>query len=255
MQGRLPDTMKLAGTPFQLAEPMQLPDDEVHLWQVDLETAADGYATWTQILSTDERERADRFHFDRDRQRFTATRAILRTLLAAYLAADRNAVEPGKLVFRYSAKEKPSLDGEHSGGVEFNLSHSGTMALLAFTRGRALGVDVEQVREQADRDAIARRFFSEYEQKELAALPAAERCAGFFRCWTRKEAYIKATGDGLSLPLHQFDVSLVAGDENALLATHPDAGEAARWSMREVPAREGYAAALCVHGQGWKLRC
>ena len=113
---------------------------------------------------------------------------------------------------------------------------------------------MEQVRDNFDHVAIARRFFSEREQRELAALAPTERCHGFFRCWTRKEAYVKAQGAGLSLPLSQFDVSLKPGDEDALLSTRPDREEATRWSLREVPAGEGYLAALCVQGRGWKLR-
>ena len=121
-------------------------------------------------------------------------------------------------------------------------------------RGRALGVDVEQLRENFDHAAIARRFFSEQEQHQLAALTPSERYHGFFRCWTRKEAYIKAQGAGLSLPLHQFDVSLKPGDLNALLATRPDSVEASRWSLQEVMAGEGYVGAVCVRGHGWRLR-
>lgn len=125
---------------------------------------------------------------------------------------------------------------------------------MAFTRLREIGVDVEQVRGNSDLDAIARRFFSGREQSELFALPEEERVAAFFRCWTRKEAYIKATGDGLSLPLSQFDVALAPGEKNALLATRPDESEAERWLMQEVPAGAGYVAALCVRGRDWKLK-
>src|SRR5258708_15670923 len=122
-----------------------------------------------------------------------------------------------------------------------------------FPRHFDIGIDVEQVRRDFDLDAIARRFFSAHEQSQLAALPADERVEGFFRCWTRKEAYIKATGDGLSLPLSQFDVSLVAEETNALRATRPDAAEVGRWLLREVPGGHGYIAALCARGQEWKL--
>ena len=125
--------------------------------------------------------------------------------------------------------------------------------MLAFTRGREIGVDVEQVRSDFELEAIARRFFSPHEQAQLATVPADETPAAFFRCWTRKEAYIKATGDGLSLPLTQFDVSLEAGEQNALLATRPDASEVSRWLLRDVPGGSGYIAALCVRGQDWKL--
>ena len=112
---------------------------------------------------------------------------------------------------------------------------------------------MEQVRRDFDLETIARRFFSPHEQRQLETLSAEEKPDAFFRCWTRKEAYIKATGDGLSLLLSQFDVSLDAGEKNALLATRPDGSEVGCWLLREVPGGLGYAAALCVRGQDWKL--
>ena len=227
---------------------MTLPVDEVHLWRVDLEAVAGAETRWRQVLSPDEQARAARFHFDQDRQTYTATRALLRTILARYLGS--NAMD---LIFRYSDKDKPSLEltGDR---LEFNVSHSGRRALLAFARRRSIGVDVEHIRADFDPQALAQRFFSPHEQRALATLEPEDGYAGFFRCWTRKEAYIKAVGSGLSLPLDQFDVSLRPGEENALLATRPDAGEAVVWSLREVSAGEDYAAALCVHGHGWRLK-
>jgi 4'-phosphopantetheinyl transferase len=222
----------------------------VHLWHIDLPAVAGAEPRWQKILSADERARAARFHFDRDRQHFTATRALLRTLLAGYVGSD-----PAKLVFRYSDKEKPSLDSQTSPPpVEFNVSHSGAAALLAFARGRSLGVDIEIIRENFDPVALAHRFFSIHEQDQLAALDPSQKFPGFFRCWTRKEAYIKAMGAGLSLALDQFDVSLRSGDENALLATRPDPSESGLWSLREVPTSTGYVGALCVRGHGWQLK-
>jgi len=242
--------MNISDPAFRLETRIALPENEVHLWRIDLASAAKGEQKWEQVLSADERARALRFHFSQDRQYFTATRALLRIILAGYV--DANSTE---LVFHYSEKEKPSLISVQSGShVEFNVSHSGAVALLAFARGRALGVDVEQLRENFDHAAIARRFFSEQEQRELVALAPSERYHGFFRCWTRKEAYIKAQGAGLSLPLHEFDVSLKPGDGIALLSTRPDNAEAAKWSLQEVPAGDGYVAALCVRGQGWRLK-
>lgn len=240
--------MHISDPDFQPADHLTLPADEVHLWRVDLEAVSEAETRWRQVLSPDERARAGRFHFDRDRQTYTATRALLRTILAHYLG-----LKPEDLLFRYSDKNKPSL--EMSGNrLEFNVSHSGRRALLAFARRRSVGVDVEHIREDFDPHALAHRFFSADEQRALATLDSEDRYAGFFRCWTRKEAYIKAIGTGLSLPLDQFDVSLRPGEENALLATRPDAAEATVWSLREVSAGEGYAAALCVHGHGWRLR-
>ncbi len=243
-------SMHISDAGFQLETRNELAEDEVHLWRVELDAMAQGAERWQRILSEDERARAARFHFLRDCEHFSATRAVLRMILGSYVDGD-----PKKLIFRYSNNEKPSLNPATCGRqIEFNVSHSGDVALLAFAQGRAVGVDVEMVRSDFEHEAIARRFFSEQEQLQLAALLPEERYSGFFRCWTRREAYIKAQGVGLSLPLDQFDVSLRSGDSNALLATRPDEKEAARWSLREVPAGAGYVAALCVRGEGWRLK-
>jgi 4'-phosphopantetheinyl transferase len=242
-------TMNITDSDFQIDALLPLPEDAVHLWRVDLEAIGADESRWQNVLSSDEVARASRFHFPRDRQRFVASRALLRTILASYLATDAS-----NLSFSYSKKDKPSLGPGHAGSdVAFNISHSGGIALLAFTRRREIGVDVEQVRSDFDLEAIARRFFSTHEQTQLSALPPEKRFEAFFRCWTRKEAYIKATGDGLSLPLSQFDVSLDSGESDALLATRPDGSEAGHWLLQEVPAGPGYLAALCVRGRDWKL--
>jgi len=234
---------------FQIESPLALPENEVHLWRVDLEAIRGDESRWRKLLSPDESTRASRFHFSSDRQSFVASRALLRTILGGYLSAD-----PKGLRFSYSKKEKPSLEAAGTGSdVTFNISHSGGIALFAFTRRREVGVDIEKVRRDFDVEAIARRFFSLHERKQLATVSPEERADAFFRCWTRKEAYIKATGDGLSLPLSQFDVSLVPGDQNALLAARPDDSETKRWLLREVPAGTGYVGALCVRGRDWRL--
>jgi len=242
--------MNITDSNFQIESPLMLPEDEVQLWRADLEVISADESGWLQVLSSDELTRASRFHFSRDRQRFIAGRALLRTILAGYLRTDAHS-----LTFSYSKKEKPSLASDHAdSGITFNVSHSGAVALLAFTRRREIGVDVEQVRPDSDLEAIARRFFSMHEQNQLAALPAENKVDAFFRCWTRKEAYIKATGDGLSLPLNQFDVSLEVGEANAVVATRPDSSEAGHWLLREVSAGPGYMAAVCVRGKDWKLK-
>jgi len=242
--------MNIANGDFQIAPILELPDNEVHLWRIDLDALRQSEAHWQKTLSSEEAARAARFHFAVDRQRFSISRGVLRTILAGYLQT-----EAKSLSFSYSPKEKPSLSAPHSGeGLMFNISHSGSVALLAFTRGREIGVDVEQIRSDVEVDAIARRFFSAHEQEQLAAVQGKERFEAFFRCWTRKEAYIKATGDGLSLPLHQFDVCTVPGHSDALIATRPDQSEAHLWLLREVSAGEGYVAALCVRRRDWKLK-
>jgi 4'-phosphopantetheinyl transferase len=225
-----------------------LPKNEVQIWRADLVAIRSDEQRWQKILSLDEKKRASRFHFSVDRQNFVAARALLRIVLGGYLNED-----PYNLTFSYSKKEKPSLSPLFATGVTFNVSHSGGVALYAFARQLEVGIDIERARQDFDLEAIARRFFSVSEQQELSSFPPAEKADAFFRCWTRKEAYMKATGDGLSLPLSQFDVSLEHGSEDALRATRPDQSEAGRWQLREIPAGPGYLGALCVGGRDWVL--
>ena len=241
--------MAISDPNFGLTAPLEIPRDEVHLWQVELTAVRCGEPRWREIISQDEQRRADRFRFAIDRQTFTAARALLRILLGAYAG-----LAPQAVSFSYAEQGKPSLNVRpQNERVEFNLSHSGEIALLAFARGRAVGVDIERIRENLDPEKIARRFFSRHEQNELSALPPSQRYAGFFRCWTRKEAYIKARGAGLSLPLDQFAVSLKPGDQDALLDAGAPDTDITTWRLGELAVTDGYVAALCVGGSGWRL--
>ena len=228
-----------------------LADGEVHVWAAPLDPSAEAIRSHAALLAPDERARADRFRFDRDRRRFTVARGVLRTLLGRYLEVD-----PRRVAFRYESHGKPALGGELAAhGLRFNVSHSGEMALFAFTAGRDLGVDVEEVRPMEDGLDIAERFFSQAEVEAFRALPAEIRDDAFFNCWTRKEAYIKAVGEGLSFPLHVFDVSLAPGEPARLLASR-DPQQAERWSLRGLPdPAPGYRAAIVVEGEGWDLAC
>ncbi len=213
--------------------------DEVHVWRVDLDGVPEGAVA--SSLSADERERAGRFRFERDRRRFVVARGVLRRLLGRYL--DR---EPARVRFGYGPRGKPFVAA--GGGLRFNLSHSAGLALLAFGWRREVGVDVERVRPVPEAEDIARRYFSRWEEAELRRLPAGERQAAFFRCWTRKEAFVKATGDGLSRPLDGFDVTLAPGEPARLLrlAGEPAAGH--RFWIEDVSPGRGFAAALAVEG-------
>lgn len=243
-------SMNITDGDFEIEAPLALPEDEVQLWRADLAAIRENESRWQKLLSSDESNRAERFHFPADRQRFVASRALLRLILAGYLGTD-----PKRLIFSYSKQEKPSLAADDaSGGITFNVSHSAEIALFAFTRRREIGVDVEEIRCDFEVETIANRFFSAKEKEQLAALPNDKKFEAFFRCWTRKEAYIKATGDGLSLALHQFDVSILAQDTDALIATRPDHTVAALWSLREIPAGVGHVAALCVRGRDWQMK-
>lgn len=219
--------------------PSELPRGDVRLWQRQLQASAAEVSACTQLLSTEERERALRFRVEHARNTFVLTRATLRCLLAQYLGST-----PQEVCFRYECNGKPVFAGNC--GLVFNVSHTEGLALLAFAKERAIGVDVEKVRSEIEVEMLAERFFSIRERKALQALAGDELRAAFFRCWTRKEAYIKAKGDGLSLPLHEFDVSIEASDCDALLATRPDPAEAGRWTLCDVSIGPGYAAAVAV---------
>jgi 4'-phosphopantetheinyl transferase len=224
---------------------------EVHVWRASLDQAAPCVERLQRTLSADELHRAARFHFPRDRRRFIVARGVLRDILGRYLG-----VHPSALGFRYSAYGKPALaDVADEEALRFNVSHSHEMALFAVTCGREVGVDIEYLRREIACEEIAEHFFSVRERGSLRALPAEVKHQAFFNCWTRKEAYIKAHGEGLSLPLDQFDVSLAPGEPAALLATRSDPREALRWSLRVLTPGPDYVAAVAVEGQGWNLTC
>ena len=222
---------------------LSLTSGEVHVWRARLEQPPELEATlqenFLHTLDQQERERADRFHFEKHRRRFILGRGFLRALLARYLETT-----PEDVSFSYGPYGKPALSAQHH-SLRFNASHSHELAVYAFAQDHELGVDVEYIKRDLETADIARHFFSAYEVETLSALPEAERAAAFFRCWTRKEAYIKGIGSGLSHPLDQFDVTLAPGDRAALLRDHRDPVEASRWSMFNLEL-DDYAGALAV---------
>ncbi len=228
---------------------LKLAHDEVHVWRASLSRPTFVVEQLRQVLEPAEVTRVQRFYFEKDRQHWTVARGLLRTLLASYLA-----VNPREIAFGSNAYGKPVLEHPMSNPpLHFNISHSHEMALFAFTYGRHLGVDVEYMRAGIDYDGLAKHSFSQYENTTLRVLPAEAKHEAFFRCWTRKEAYIKARGMGLSLPLHLFDVELKANEPAALLASREDPQEVARWTLRELLPGTGYAGALTVEGRDWRL--
>jgi 4'-phosphopantetheinyl transferase len=223
----------------------------VHVWRASLNHPQNRLQQLRGTLSADEAERAARFHFERDRQHFIAARGLLREILSRYLK-----LSPDDLRFKYTSYGKPYLTDECGGAwLRFNVSHSGELALYALSRERELGVDIEQLRTDIEHQQIASQFFSEQEIAALHALPTDLQHEAFFLCWTRKEAYIKGIGEGLSLPLHSFDVSLTPGAPAALLAVRGDAQEAARWTLQALEPGSGYRAALVAEGRDWQLKC
>lgn len=229
---------------------LALREGEVHLWraQLDLEPAA--LQALEPVLSEAEREKAARFYFQKDRGRYIASKACQRAVLGAYLGR-----RPDSLTFCVNPYGKPGLSGESGGeALQFNLSHTRELGVLAVARGAELGVDVERVRIQAMVMEIGRRFFSPQEVAALEALPAAEQNEAFYLCWTRKEAYIKARGEGLSFPLDQFSVSLAPDQPPALLSNEIDPAETRRWHIYHLEVGPGYASALAIESLDWAFK-
>ncbi len=225
--------------------------DEVHVWQATLNQIPSEIQTFFDSLAAAERARADRFYFDRDRAHFIVARGILRNILAYYVQRT-----PESLSFCDGSHGKPALAGAPDRcAIRFNLSHSDGIALYAITRDREVGIDLERIRFDLAVGEIAEHFFSRREVAALRMLRPEQQHQAFFRCWTRKEAYIKALGKGLSLPLDQFDVSLAPGEPAAILGTRPDPSEAGRWSLQELNPGSGYVAAVAAAGRDWQLVC
>jgi 4'-phosphopantetheinyl transferase len=228
-------------------ESLSLATGDVHVWRVELNQPEPLLEKFRETLEEQELDRASRFHFEKHRRHFTAGRGVLRQLLSQYLGT-----KPEQLRLSYGAYGKPALNGEHKDSrLRFNMSHSHEVALFAFAEDRELGVDVEHIRTDFASEEVARRFFSRREVETFNALPGHDQVAAFFKCWTRKEAFIKVIGKGLSQPLDKFDVTL--GQPAALLWVSGD--DASRWSLYDLEVGGDYAGALAVEGQVSRIRC
>jgi 4'-phosphopantetheinyl transferase len=214
-------------------------DREIHVWSAALDREPSDLRRLEAKLSQDEKARSNRFHFERDKNHYIVARGLLRELLGGYLRRD-----PAELKFSYGAQGKPFL-ASANGSTElcFNLSHSAGLAVYAIAPERNLGIDAELVRPDYAKEDIARRFFSAREVDELLSLPAEKRDEGFFHCWTRKEAYIKARGMGLAIPLDSFTVSLSPERPAEFLG-----GVEPCWHLVSYYPAEGYAGALVYDG-------
>jgi 4'-phosphopantetheinyl transferase len=219
---------------------IELGEDEAHVWRASLDQDTKVIANLATLLSQDEYQRAARYHRPVDRDRFIAGRGILRKIISAYLA-----LTPGQLQFTYNEYGKPAVsDDQNDRAIIFNLSHSAELILYAVTRGRIVGIDIEYIREDFATLDIAEHFFSKDEVAALKLLPTDQRTTGFFNCWSRKEAFIKAKGMGVSYPLDRFTVSLAPSEPPALLKVDDDEREVTRWKMYELKPGAGYTAAL-----------
>ena len=237
-------TAALRGSAEPTPQPRLPGTDALHLWHASVRRSDAQVARLERTLSRDERERAKRYAASRDRRRFVVARGLLRALLGRYLERD-----PASIAFDYGPAGKPELVGvQNEADLRFNLAHSGEVVLYAFVRGRRVGVDVEELRPLDDLEDLSRTVFSLRERDELKAHPPSRRLRAFFDGWVRKEALVKASGDGLGADLEAAEVSLARSDGPLLRAAHGDDRARAPWTLLNVPIGPRYAAAVAVEG-------
>jgi 4'-phosphopantetheinyl transferase len=216
---------------------------EVHVWRVELDMTG---RSWPPLLSEDERTKAERFHFARHQRRYILSRAALRILLGRYLACP-----PRDIDFNYNSHGKPRLAGLHQ-RIKFNVSHTNDIMLATFVLDSEIGIDIESINHDIDCMALGRRCFSTLENQIMQSLPEHEHVDAFFRVWCRKEAYIKARGEGMSHPLQRFSVSM--DKHPPRLLEHLDDGrETDRWTFIDLEVAENCRAALVVESPSCQL--
>jgi 4'-phosphopantetheinyl transferase len=240
------------GVPFAPAPPgtdALFTYDAIEIIVTRLDVGPEALLTSAAMLSEAERQRANRFAFDRDRRRFTVARSRLRQLLGARLD-----MRPDSVELMYGKHGKPALARRFAAsGLRFNVAHSDDVAVYAFSRGREVGIDVETVRVLPDADDVAASFFSRRENEVYRSLAPRDKPLGFFNCWTRKEAFIKALGDGLYHPLDRFDVSLAPGEPARILRVEHVPGELCGWTLHSFLPGPGLIAAVVVRKPAWEL--
>jgi 4'-phosphopantetheinyl transferase len=221
----------------------------VHIWRAALDVTGSPTQPLLEVLTADEVRRAERYRFARDRALFVATRGRLRILLGGYLD-----LAPSAVALTYGPSGKPEVATTWTRGrLHFNVSRSDDIALFAFALDRRVGVDVERVRPAIAAETVVEHFFSPAEVAALRGLPAASQAQAFFNGWTRKEAYVKATGRGIGDGFGDFTVSLRPDEPAAFCTAVPASEDVARWSLCALDPAPGYAAALVVEGHGWRL--
>jgi 4'-phosphopantetheinyl transferase len=233
------------------AQPNHLGEDEVHLWVVTLAVIPEKSSHFQSILSLDEQERAGRFQKIRDAQRYVAARGSLRTLLGGYLA-----IESDRLRFAYDAFGKPHLAGELPlTSVNFSISHSNDWGLFGFVRGHKIGVDLERINTDIDIESLARRYFCQSELQALHSLPSEQQRESFYSGWTRKEAYLKGRGVGLSYGLDRVEVSLAPGEPAVILSAFDDPHVSQRWTLQHLSPAPGFIGAVAVETSDIRFLC
>lgn len=243
-----PTTFRTVARPASVKRGLR--DSEVHVWKASLDVSDAQLEAFAGTLGPDERERIDRLRAEPDRLRATASRGLLRHILAGY--AGRQAAE---LRFTYGPAGKPELLGATgSQPLHFNTAHSGDLVLVAVGRAPALGVDVERIRPVPRWERVARRVFSAEEMRRIEALPEEDRDEAFITGWARKEACVKAVGEGVWSAFGRFELSLEPDEPARIRSVDGDEAAAADWSLHHLEPAPGFVGALAVQGTGWRLR-
>jgi 4'-phosphopantetheinyl transferase len=221
---------------------LELPIENIHIWKANLDRSESFVKQMEKSLSDDELSRAKKYHFSRDAEHFIVSRGILRKILSLYLK-----IKPDQLEFQYGAYGKPYLtENLNKNTIQFNIAHSHSLAVYAFALDVQLGIDVEYICRTPGAEDIFARFFSTYENSVFQKLPMEQRQWAFFRCWTLKEAFIKATGEGLAYPLNQFDVAFAPGEPARLLNIAGNSEEAFQWILKDFTPDSGYISAIAL---------
>lgn len=239
----------LSATWRQPPEHLTLLPNTVDVWRGIVDCSKTSLQDLWNILSQEERDRALRFKFFHHRDRYIAARGILRRILGKYLL-----LEPGTLSFSTGPRGKPYLDDQNSVVCQFNVAHSHDLALYAVSQTQEVGIDVENHRKDIDYERMIPRILTETEASQFWTLPQSDRQNAFFSYWTKKEAYLKARGDGLGFPLKHITVGVTTDQTKGLLPIHGDPDESTRWSLKELVPGPGYSAAVVAAGSGWKIR-
>jgi 4'-phosphopantetheinyl transferase len=234
---------------FSVLPPQPLMDSDLNIWRASLSGSLDELSYFDSLLSPDEKARAERFYFERDRNRYIFGRGILRVLVGSYLQ-----VEASKITFVYGPHGKPAIESMHSNKtLQFNLAHSNEWAVYAFGWDQPLGIDLEHIRPMPDVDDLAERFFSATESALIHSLADEQKWETFFTIWTCKEAFLKASGSGLTSPLNQFEVSPKASGGMRLTSISGNPKPAARWRVEIFKLIADYQSAIAVEDHSGKI--
>jgi len=217
-----------------------LDNKHIHVWYININDYINSIPELISKIDKQETKRAHQFKFDKDRNCFICSHAILRILLGKYCNCDTT-----KITYDYTVNNKPILTYDKN--LHFNLSHSSHRAIIAFTKNRPIGIDIEYMQEKETLDNLAKRFFSSQEYNEYKLLPEQHKTQGFYNAWTRKEAVVKAIGIGITCSLKSFSINLTPGSKAKLLSMH-NQNDVTNWQLYGFNPEEKYCAAIAWHG-------